>query len=504
MTAAGAGTPPALGRWAVVLAGAVSLAVAMGIGRFAFTPLLPMMLHDGVIDLPSASWLASANYLGYLAGALLCTFQPWIWARAPGLPPIDGPWMVRAGLVATGVLTLGMALPWPALWPLLRFAAGVASAFVFVYASGWVLSQMVRLQAPAMASVMYTGPGAGIVVSGLFASAMVQWRWHALDAWLVFGLLAFLLSALVWRTFRGGEAPQPAAGVNARAGAGSERHTALEVGFLCFGYGIAGFGYIVTATFLPVIARSALPGSPWLDMFWPIFGFGVFCGALIASRLRVNGDLRLLLAGGYFIQAAGIAVGVCRPSLAGFAIGSLMLGLPFTAILLRDPGSAAPAPGACREFHGSGDSHVRHRPDRRAATGGAAAAPQPQRRCGLHAVAADRDGRLVGRRAALPVDGAGVPDAAGSGGMTRIEPMRSGRFDPVLLRCIAPSVAAADGRGAGEAQRLMRLQPLSWFCTGVGLPISPGGTWRAARPARAGRSSIRGKSRQHTYAISKT
>ena len=332
MTAAGAGTPPAVGRWAVVLAGAVSLAVAMGIGRFAFTPLLPMMLHDGVIDLPSASWLASANYLGYLAGALLCTFQPWIWARAPGLPPIDGPWMVRAGLVATGVLTLGMALPWPALWPLLRFAAGVASAFVFVYASGWVLSQMVRLQAPAMASVMYTGPGAGIVVSGLFASAMVQWRWHALDAWLVFGLLAFLLSALVWRTFRGGEAPQPAAGVNARAGAGSERHTALEVGFLCFGYGIAGFGYIVTATFLPVIARSALPGSPWLDMFWPIFGFGVFCGALIASRLRVNGDLRLLLAGGYFIQAAGIAVGVCRPSLAGFAIGSLMLGLPFTAI----------------------------------------------------------------------------------------------------------------------------------------------------------------------------
>ena len=82
----------------VALAGLVALAVAMGIGRFAFTPLLPMMLHDGVIDLPSASWLASANYVGYLAGALLCTFQPWIWARVPRLPPVDGPWMVRAGL----------------------------------------------------------------------------------------------------------------------------------------------------------------------------------------------------------------------------------------------------------------------------------------------------------------------------------------------------------------------------------------------------------------------
>ena len=332
MTAPAAGPLPSAGRWAVVVAGAVALAVAMGIGRFAFTPLLPMMLHDGVIDLPSASWLASANYLGYLAGALLCTFQPWIWARVPRLPPVQAPWMVRAGLVATGVLTLGMALPWPAAWPLLRFAAGVTSAFVFVYVSGWVLSQMARLQAPAMGGVMYTGPGAGIVVSGLFASAMVQWHWHAAGAWLVFGVLAFVLSALVWRTFGRGETPRPAAAHAAGTALASEPHSALEVGVLCVAYGIAGFGYIITATFLPVIARAALPGSPWLDLFWPIFGFGVFCGALIASRLRVSGDLRLLLAGGYVIQAAGIAVGVWSPSLAGFAVGSLMLGLPFTAI----------------------------------------------------------------------------------------------------------------------------------------------------------------------------
>ena len=328
---AGPSSSVALGRWAVVLAGAVALAVAMGIGRFAFTPLLPMMLHDGVIDLPSASWLASANYLGYLAGALLCTFQPWIWARVPHLPPVDATWLVRAGLVATGVLTLGMALPWPAVWPLLRFAAGVASALVFVYASGWVLSQVARLQAPAMGGVMYTGPGAGIVVSGLFASAMVQWHWRAAEAWLVFGVLAFMLSALVWRSFGRGEVAQPAAAGKGSALA-SEAHGAAEVGLLCVAYGIAGFGYIITATFLPVIARAALPGSPWLDMFWPIFGFGVFSGALMASRLRVAGDLRLLLAGGYAVQAAGIAVGLWSPSLAGFAIGSLMLGLPFTAI----------------------------------------------------------------------------------------------------------------------------------------------------------------------------
>src|SRR5688572_18062318 len=111
------------------LAGLVSLAAAMGIGRFAFTPLLPVMLAEGSVDLPTASLLASANYFGYLVGALACTFQPWIWRRAGWQRAVNGPAMVRAGLVATALLTLGMALPWPATWAALRFAAGVASAF---------------------------------------------------------------------------------------------------------------------------------------------------------------------------------------------------------------------------------------------------------------------------------------------------------------------------------------------------------------------------------------
>ena len=78
--------PASASPWPIALAGLVSLAVAMGLGRFAFTPLLPMMLNDGVLDLPAASWLASANYFGYLLGAMLCTLQPWLWARFRWLP----------------------------------------------------------------------------------------------------------------------------------------------------------------------------------------------------------------------------------------------------------------------------------------------------------------------------------------------------------------------------------------------------------------------------------
>lgn len=333
------GSAPGPSAVAIAGAGLVSLAVAMGIGRFAFTPLLPMMLHDGVVDLRSASWLASANYVGYLVGALLCTFAPALRRWLPWLPGADAPRLVGAGLLATSALTLAMALPVAALWPLLRFSAGVASAYVFVYSSGWCLAELARRSAPALGGLMYAGPGFGIVVSGVFASGMVAWSWPASAGWLVFGVLASALTAAVWRFF-GAAAARPA---NASSAAGSGPAGAeppprafgrpgSETICLALAYALAGFGYIVTATFLPVIARGALPGSPWLDLFWPIFGAGIVAGALLATRLRTGTDRRVLLAAAYAVQASGIAVGIVWPSLVGFAVGSALLGLPFTAI----------------------------------------------------------------------------------------------------------------------------------------------------------------------------
>lgn len=329
------GEPAAQRPMAIALAGMVALAVAMGIGRFAFTPLLPMMLHDGLLDLPGASWLASANYLGYLVGAVLCTLQPWLWARLRVLPLFAFVTLVRGGLVATGLLTLAMAWPAPAAWPVLRFAAGVTSAVVFVYTSGWCMARLARLGVPALSGMIYMGPGAGIVLSGLVASAMTAWHWRAAAGWMLFGLLAWVLAAWVWRTLRGGDerlhAGAPAAGQMGGAALAPPQGRA-EMAWLALAYGLAGFGYIITATFLPVIARTALPGSAWLDMFWPIFGLGVMAGALLVSRLPHGGDFRVRLIVCYVLQAAGVAASLYSPSLAGFVLGSVLLGVPFTAI----------------------------------------------------------------------------------------------------------------------------------------------------------------------------
>lgn len=357
---------PAPRPLAIAFTGAVALAVAMGIGRFAFTPILPMMLADGVVDLPHASLLASANYLGYMLGALLCTVQPFLWSRWPGLPSFAFVSLIRAGLAATVVLTLAMALQWPMAWPALRFAAGVSSAVVFVFTSGWCLSQLARRGAPAMGGLIFVGPGLGIVVSGVLASGMVALGWRAAAAWGVFGVLALGLVVFVWRQLTGADDKLAGrvSGGNRSTLVAAERPPLgrYELPVLTAAYGLAGFGYIITATFLPVIARAALPGSAWLDLFWPVFGVGIMTGAVLATRMPSVIDRRWLLVGCYTLQAIGVLCSLVLPSLMGFALGSLMLGLPFTAITffamqevrrLR-PDAAASLIGLLTAFYGVG------------------------------------------------------------------------------------------------------------------------------------------------------
>lgn len=317
----------------IALTGTLSLAAAMGIGRFAFTPLMPMMLHDQLLDLASASWIASANYIGYLLGALLCFMQPMLWAHN-GWTPLQSSLMVRLGLMMTCVLTALMAINAPQAWPWLRFFAGLMTSFAFVFTSSWCLGHLSRLNAPTAGGIVYAGPGVGIASSGLLASLMVQLGWHSSSGWLAFALLATLMTAIVWRAYDLPDAarPLPAAATATESHEAPAGGSFTEKAALTVAYGFSGLGYIITATFLPVIARTALPGSAWPDLFWPILGIGVAVGALIASRIPARIDQRLLLAICYLMQAAGVALGNWMPSLAGFALGSVLVGLPFTAI----------------------------------------------------------------------------------------------------------------------------------------------------------------------------
>ncbi|WP_246797633.1 YbfB/YjiJ family MFS transporter [Burkholderia perseverans] len=318
----------------VAFACAAALAVALGVGRFAFTPLLPLMLAGGALDIGHGGWLASANYAGYFVGAVSCA--------AIRLDPAR---MVRGGLVATVVLTAAMgAMHGFAFWLAVRFVAGAVSAWTFVFASQWGMRRLAELGASRWSGAIFTGPGWGIVVTGLIGGALAGHR--AEVGWLGFALLSVLLAALVWRVIApaaGGPVEDAPAARPVSAGAPTQLPATRaepaagrrDARWLVVLYGAPGFGYIITATFLPVIARAALPpGSPWPDLFWPMFGAALIVGALLGSRLPAHWDNRLLLGLACAVQAAAIAIGIVWPSAAGFALGSLLLGLPFTAITL--------------------------------------------------------------------------------------------------------------------------------------------------------------------------
>jgi MFS family permease len=305
----------------IVLAGSASLAIAMGFGRFAFTPILPMMLHDGVLDLHLASNLATANYIGYLVGALAAMMVPKKWGHTA---------VIRMALAMTVILTALMALPVPSIWTLLRFLAGVASAVGFVFTSGWCLAELSGTSG-STGSAIYTGPGAGIALSGVAASIMSSAGFSAQWSWLMFAAMSAIVSAVIWGIFRDKITTiEPYNPGSARVSSG--RVPRAEMPLFAVAYGLAGFGYIITATYLPVIAKNAVPGSPLLTVFWPLFGLFAVAGSLLAARVRKSTDARLYLIGSYLVQAAGVALSVVWQDALGFAVSSALVGLPFTAI----------------------------------------------------------------------------------------------------------------------------------------------------------------------------
>lgn len=300
------------------LAGLAALAVAMGIGRFAFTPVLPMMLQDAGLTLAGGGLLASANYLGYLLGALS--------AIALRVRPERA---IRAGLLTIGIGTLAMWLPLPfAAWLLLRLLAGFASAWVLISVSAWCLETLAVYQRPFLNSVVFAGVGTGIATAGLLCIALANAAATSFDAWGALGSAALGVTVIVWRFFR----PQPrAAGTAASAERRRFRWNTQSV-VLVACYGVFGFGYIIPATFLPVMAKAALDGSPLFAWSWPVFGLAAALSTLaVATLLRRAGNRRVWIAC-HCIMAVGIMLPVVLPGLPAIFAAAVGVGGTFMVI----------------------------------------------------------------------------------------------------------------------------------------------------------------------------
>jgi MFS family permease len=298
------------------LAGLVTLGVAMGIGRFAFTPILPMMQQDAAVSVAVGGWLASANYLGYLLGAISAVT---LRARATTI--------VRAGLLVIGLVTMGMGMTGSFLaWLLLRALAGVASAWVLVFASAWALGRLGAAERPVLRGAVFGGVGAGIAAAGLLCVALMERGAGSASAWRALGAIALAATAAVWPALRedraAGGAPDP------RRAAGRPRWD-LDSVRLVLCHGILGLGYIIPATFVPAMARTLVPDPLVFGWAWPIFGAAAMASTLVAgAAIRVVANRRLW-ALSQLVMAAGVAAPVLWPSMGGIMVAALLVGGTF-------------------------------------------------------------------------------------------------------------------------------------------------------------------------------
>ncbi len=304
----------------------------MGIGRFAFTPLLPMMAADHGLTVAQGGWLASANYVGYLAGALSA-----VWRRAAPKAVIGG----SLGLIA--VATIGMAFAESfAAWIVLRALAGVASAWTLVFGSAWCLERLAPFKRPMLGSAVFAGVGAGIALAGGLCLLLMQRGSGSSDAWLALGVASFALGVFTWPIFST-QAGARAVPVSAPAGRLRwDRDTRLLVA--C--YGIFGFGYIIPATFVPAMARQIVADPAVFGWSWPLFGLAAMVSTLAATGWIGRYGNRRVWVFGILVMAIGVAAPVLSPGLPAVLLAAGCVGGTFMVVTMAGMQEARRVGGA--------------------------------------------------------------------------------------------------------------------------------------------------------------
>ena len=307
----------AMQTFSVAFSGLVALAVAMGIGRFAFTPQLPLMQAELDLSLQAGGWLASANYLGYLLGALLA-----------GRQGLSAALIMRSGLWAVVASTAAMAASGPcAWWLMMRFIAGVASAWVLVGTATLILSRLAALGARHLDGLVFAGVGTGIAVAGFVCYISVILGLAAADIWLVLACLALVGALIIQRTDLHSSLPAQSLVSTSAA------ETTGNAYWLVLCYGLFGFGYILPATYLPSQARALLDDPMLFGWVWPIFGAAAALSTLSISWLA-RWSRKHVWALAQVIMAIGVAMPNALPGLAGLSVAALCVGGTFMLITL--------------------------------------------------------------------------------------------------------------------------------------------------------------------------
>jgi predicted MFS family arabinose efflux permease len=308
-------------RLKVLSAGIFSLILVLGVARFAYTPLLPLMQQQAGLGVAEAGWLAAINYAGYLSGALIAS-------RISSLLLKDR--LYRIGMVLAIVSTLVMGLSTNVVvWAISRYVAGLTSAAGMLLGTGLIMNWLIRHNHRSELGIHFAGIGLGI--AGCAAAVMLftpwlDWR----EQWFAFTALGcvLLVPALRWLP------PPDTSGLTTTGQKLQDQPpSVLYLRIFMAAYFCAGFGYVVSVTFIVAIVNQ-LPGlDGWGNLVFLAIGIGAAPACInwdfIARRI---GDLNALILAAV-LQIVGILLPVMVPGLWSAMLGSLLFGGTFIGMV---------------------------------------------------------------------------------------------------------------------------------------------------------------------------
>jgi predicted MFS family arabinose efflux permease len=309
--------------WLLVVAGGLCLFIAMGVGRFAYTPILPWMQEETHFTNAVAGYLASSNYFGYLLGAVLAGSVAWIRQRRLTTLRVS----LTLSVLTTGIMAATLST-WA--WLVFRAISGVASGLVFVLVSSIVLDSLAKYNRPRLSGILYGGVGLGIATSGWIVPILDKsFGWQG--TWIGLMLLTIVLGivSVVWIKDERGQPEQQ--GVRPQAH-GSAPKGKGYFHWLTVAYGCEGLGYIITGTFLVAMATKMPALHGFASHCWVLVGLAALPSCIVWTYVAHRwGEIPTLVAA-YLLQAVGVILTVIIPTAVGVYLGSILFGGTFMGI----------------------------------------------------------------------------------------------------------------------------------------------------------------------------
>lgn len=300
----------------ILFAGISSLIVAHGLGRFAFTPLLPYLIQDNVITLAQGANLATWNYIGYLVGALVAvslhgrnsTQSVLIWAL-----------LVNAGLTILQIITTDYTF-----FLLLRLCNGITNGLVFVLVPALILEWLAEHHKTQLSGLMFTGVSIGLILDSILIDWSSAWFSGQLR-WIPIGLVALPLALFsVWQLKKITLSSHPTVVIR------SSRLLDPNSTPLFIGYAGAGLGYILPMTFLPTLAHELIRNQPFiLTNIWLITALSCLILLPFWNKLGASTNDRFALICSYIVQILSLIAVLIFHNAIGVVICAILMGGSF-------------------------------------------------------------------------------------------------------------------------------------------------------------------------------